>query len=222
MSDLAIDVTGADPDRYAAAPTLVMRLRIRETTGTPIHTLALKVQIRIEPQKRRYTEAEEERLLALFGETPRWGDTLRPFLWTHANLMVAGFTDETEVELPIPCTYDFEVSGAKYLHSIDDGEIPLVLLFSGTSFTRGEDAGLRGLNAVGGMRVNPVPWHLETNFRLPVATWRQTMDIFFPNQGWLRIPRHTLDALERYKTVQGLPTWEQTIERLLKEAGEAQ
>ena len=211
MSELAIEVASAEPDRYAAVPTLVMRLRIRETTGTPIHTLALKCQIRIEPQKRRYTDVEEERLLAIFGETPRWGDTLRPFLWTHANMMVSGFSDETEVELPIACTYDFEVSGAKYLHSLEDGEIPLILLFSGTSFTRGEH---------GALQVNPVPWHLETLYRLPVATWRQMMDYFFPNQGWLRVPRHTLDALERYRTVEGLPTWEQTFERLLKEAGE--
>ncbi|MGH9223027.1 MAG: DUF6084 family protein [Acidimicrobiales bacterium] len=209
MSELAFEVAGAEPDRYGATPTLILKLRIRETTGTPIHTMALKCQVRIEPQKRRYSDAEEERLLALFGETPRWGDTLRPFLWTHANLMVAGFTDETEVELPIPCTYDFEVSAAKYLHSLGDGEIPLILLFSGTSFTKGDE---------GALRVNPVPWHLEAQYRLPVATWRSLMDLYFPNQGWLRVPRHTLDALERYKTTEGLPTWEQTIERLLKQA----
>ena len=40
-------------------------------------------QIMIEPQRRRYDAAEEDRLFELFGETPRWGDTLRPFLWTQ-------------------------------------------------------------------------------------------------------------------------------------------
>ena len=32
----------------------------------------------------------------------------------------------TEVDLPVTCTYDFEVAAAKYLHALDDGEIPLV------------------------------------------------------------------------------------------------
>lgn len=211
MSDLAFEVVGAVADRFAAAPTLNLRLRVTESSGVPIHALALKCQIRIEPQRRRYTATEEERLLALFGETPRWGDTLRPFLWTHASAMVAGFEESTEIDLPVACTYDFEVAGAKYLHSLDEGEIPLILLFSGTAFARGP---------LGALSVDLVPWHLESAYRLPVATWRGMMDVYFPNQGWLRLPRHTLDAVERYKSVQGLATMEQAIEALLKEAGE--
>ena len=48
--------------------------------------------------------------------------------------MVAGFAGETEVDLPVACTYDFEVAAAKYLHALGDGEVPLLLLFSGTVF----------------------------------------------------------------------------------------
>jgi hypothetical protein len=44
------------------------------------------------------------------------------------------------------------------------------------------------------------------------------MDLYFPNGGWLRLQRDTLDALERYKTEQAYPTWEQAIEALLKQA----
>ena len=47
------------------------------------------------------TPAEEDRLVELFGETPRWGDTLRPFLWTHVGITVTGFTGSTEVDLPV-------------------------------------------------------------------------------------------------------------------------
>ena len=37
----------------------------------------------------------------------------------------------------MPCTYDMEVAGTKYLHALaPDGEIPLLLLFSGTMFSR--------------------------------------------------------------------------------------
>jgi hypothetical protein len=208
MNELSFAVTGAEPDRYAAVPTLNFHLRIAEATGTPVHALALKCQIRIEPQRRRYSEAEEERLLAIFGETPRWGETLRPFLWTHASAMVPGFTGSIELDLPVACTYDFDVAGAKYMHSLEEGEIPLILLFSGTAF---------GRSATGALAVDPVPWHMEANFRLPVGTWRAMMDLYFPNQGWLRLPRHTLDALEQYKTVEGFATMEQAVEALLKE-----
>lgn len=209
MSSLAFEVVGAEPERYGAVPTLNFRLRITDTGGAAIHALALRCQIRIEPQRRRYDQAEQERLLALFGETPRWGDTLKPFLWTHTSAMVAGFTGSTDIDLAVPCTYDFEVAGAKYLHSLQDGEIPLIFLFNGTAFAQSEG---------GSLSVDPVPWHMESTYRLPVTVWRAMMDLYFPNQGWLRLPHHTLDALERYKSLEGFPTMEQAIQALLKEA----
>lgn len=209
MTNLTIEVVGAKPERYAATPILNFRLRVDETSGVVVHTLALRCQIRIEPNRRRYSAREAQRLLALFGETPRWGDTLRPFVWAHANLMVPGFTGSSEVALPVPCTYDFEVAAAKYLHSLEAGEIPLILLFSGTAFTRAED---------GALRVDPVPWQVEANYRLPVATWRSMMDLYYPNSGWLRLDRQTLDALEQFKTGEALPTWEQAMETLLERA----
>ncbi len=205
MSDVDFFVLGVEPDPYAAAPTLLFKLKLTETTGARVHTIALRCQLRIEPQRRLYSPAEEERLLAMFGESPRWGDTHKPILWTHASTMVAGFTGAGEVELPVPCTYDFEVSAAKYLHALDDGDVPLVLLFNGTVFS--------------GAGVEPVPWHKECHFKMPAAVWRQLMDLYFPNSGWIRLRRETLDALERFKTERALPTWEQALEALLKEAG---
>jgi hypothetical protein len=206
MTDIDFEVLGVEPDPYAAAPTLLFTLRLNESTGTAVHSVALRCQLRIEPQKRRYTHDEEERLLALFGETPRWGDTLKPFLWTHASTMVAGFTGASDVVLPVTCTYDFEVASSKYLHALGDGEVPLVLLFNGTIFS-----------AAG---VEPVPWHKETSFGMPARTWRQLMDLYFPDSGWIRLRRDALDDLERFKTVRALATWEQAIEALLKEADE--
>ena len=90
----------------------------------------------IEPQRRRYEPAEQARLFELFGDAPRWGETLRPFLWTHVGTVISGFTGTTDVDLPIICTYDFEVAAAKYLHGLDDGEVPLLLLFSGHGVRR--------------------------------------------------------------------------------------
>jgi hypothetical protein len=209
MSSLGIEVLSARPDVYAAAPTLLLKLRITRPDGAPVHAMVLKTQIRIEPQLRRYSADEERRLVDLFGEAPRWGETLKPFLWTHVATAVAEFTDSIEVDLPVACTYDFEVAAAKYLHGLEDGEIPLVLLFSGTIF------GFRD----GKLVVEPVSWNVEANHRLPVSVWRATMDAFFPNSGWIRLRRETLDELSRFKSDRALASWEDALEMLLKEAG---
>ncbi|CAN5194475.1 DUF6084 family protein [soil metagenome] len=209
MSGLAIEVVSGLPDPYAATPTLVLRLRITRPDPEPVHAMVLKAQIRIDPQRRRYSPEEEGRLLELFGEAPRWGETLKPFLWTHVSTTVAEFTGSVEVDLPVPCTYDFEVAAAKYLHGLDDdGEIPLVLLFNGTVF------GYRD----GRLVVEPVAWNVEAEHRLPVQAWRDTMDAFFPNSGWIRVRREVLDALIRYKADRALTSWEEAFELLLKEA----
>jgi len=235
VAELSIEVTGAEVEPNAAVPTIMFATHLRESSGATIHAIALRAQIRIEPQRRRYSAAEEERLLELFGETPQWGESLRPFLWSHVETMVAGFADETTVSLPMACSYDFEVAGAKYLHSLETGSdpdgtapsspgedgasavggqrggvVPLLFLFSGTVFTRGES----------GFAAELIPWHLESRFRLPVRTWRETMDRYFPNAGWLRLSRETIDRLQRFRAERALPTWEQAIEALLKEAGE--
>ncbi len=83
MSPVAFEVLGVRVEIYAAVPTLMFRLRITAADGAPVHAIMLRSQIMIEPQRRRYSSDEEARLNELFGDAPRWGDTLRPFLWTN-------------------------------------------------------------------------------------------------------------------------------------------
>jgi hypothetical protein len=212
MIDLGFSVLGVRAEPYAAVPTLIFRLRVTESTGERIHAVALRCQIQIEPRQRHYAAPEGERLLELFGETQRWGDTLKTILWTHASLMIPGFTGSTEVDLPVACTYDFEVIAAKYFHALDDGEIPLLLLFSGTVFTRGQT----------GFSVEPVPWEKEAPFRLPVKVWRELMDSYFPGGAWIRLRRESFDALHHFKGRRALPTWDDAVEALLAAAGEGE
>jgi len=207
VNDLQFSVLGAEATPYAASPTITFAVRITDPTDAPIHAITLRCLLKIEPQRRRYAPAEEERLVELFGETPRWRDTLRPFTWAQVSSVVPAFTGTIDVELAVPCTYDLEVASAKYFHGVEQGEIPVVLLFSGSVFTR---------NA-GGFDFVPVAWEGEASYRLPVDVWRSMMDQYFPGEGWLRLPRHTLDALQRFKAARALPTWEQAIETLLKE-----
>jgi Family of unknown function (DUF6084) len=209
VSSVEFEVFDAIVEPYAAQPTLLLRLRITETAGIPVHALALRCQLKIEPQRRRYDEAEETRLYELFGEPPQWGESLRPFLWAQLAAMVPGFEGSTDFDLAVPCTYDFEVAAAKYLHALGDGVVPIVLLFSGTVFSK----------AQGGFAAVPLSWTSEASFLLPVATWRAVMDRYFPDSGWVRVSCDTLDRLQAFKARHALPGWDETFERLLKEAG---
>jgi hypothetical protein len=196
-----LDVT-AEP--YAVAPQLTARLRIT-STGPRVHAIALRSQVRIEPQRRRYTGGEEAALRGLFGERERWGETLKSLLWMQANTTVQGFTGSTETDLALPCTYDLEVIGSRYLHALDAGEVPLNLLFSGTIFNRGES----------GFEVEQVPWACEARYSMPVSIWRDMIDSYFPNSGFLRVSADVLKELTAYRARHDLISWDETVQRLL-------
>ena len=208
MADLIFGCTGVTADRYAATPSLTFQLAITERSGARVHAIALRCQIRIEPHRRRYSAAEAERLHDLFGDPSRWAETVKPIQLATVSVMVPGFTAVTEVDLPVPCTYDLEVSSARYLHGLDDGTIPLILLFSGTVFVATET----------GFTVELVPWSAEATYRMPVAVWRELVDAHFPGRAWLPCGRETLDALSAFKARHALPTWDATLNALLAAA----
>jgi len=209
VAELAFDCLGAKVDRYAVVPAMSLVLRISETSGQQVEAIALRCQVRIEPARRRYTAAEAERLNDLFGDTQRWADTLRPMQFTTVATMVPGFSGATETELPITFTYDLEVGSARYFDSLEGGEIPLLLLFSGTVFSVVD----------GRIQVQQVPWSKEASYRLPVAVWREAIDAHFPNSAWIKMSRQTMADLQRFKSAYALPTWDMTLAALLERAG---
>jgi Family of unknown function (DUF6084) len=208
VAELAFDCLGARPDKYAVAPSMSLVLRIAETTGQKVDAIALRCQIRIEPARRRYSDAEAERLNDLFGETQRWADTLKPLQFATVSIMVPGFTGSTELDLPLALSYDLEIGSVRYFAGLDAGEVPLLLLFSGTVFAVTE----------GKLQVQQVPWSKEASYRLPVSVWREAIDDHFPGSAWIRMTRETLDELQRFKTRQALPTWDATLRALLARA----
>jgi hypothetical protein len=208
VAELAFDCLGARPDKYAVAPSMSLVLRIAETTGQKVDAIALRCQIRIEPARRRYSDAEAERLNDLFGETQRWADTLKPLQFATVSIMVPGFTGSTELDLPLALSYDLEIGSVRYFAGLDAGEVPLLLLFSGTVFAVTE----------GKLQVQQVPWSKEASYRLPVSVWREAIDDHFPGTAWIRMTRETLDELQRFKTRQALPTWDATLRALLARA----
>lgn len=213
MPDLTFVVEKVEPALFAAAPQLTFTLGITSASPTEqVHSVLLRCQVRIEPTRRSYQPDEKEKLRDLFGEPSRWGQTVRSMLWTHTNIMVPSFQGSTSVELPVPCTFDFNVAATRYFHSLCDGAVHLRFLFSGSIFHEGED---------GALQVAQISWEKETTFALAVRVWKEMMDHYYPAIAWMCLPRDIFDRLSRYKAEQGIATWEQTLERLLERAQQA-
>lgn len=195
----------------AVVPTLVFTLRI-DAAGREIRSLVLDVQVRIDAVRRRYDDGERERLFELFGAPAGWGRSLRSLRWTATTVSVPAFAHATTVELAVPCTYDFDVVASKYLNALEDGEVPLELLFSGSVFFSGAD---------GRLQVVRLSWDREARFSLPVRVWRDAVERAFPGAAWLRLSRDVFDRLHAYRSREALLTWDSAIESLLdaREAG---
>jgi Family of unknown function (DUF6084) len=196
-------------DPYAAAPGVLLRMRAAATPGHRIHALALRCQVRVEPLRRLYSDAEAAKVIDLFGERSRWGSTMQPIQLGFLSQVLPGFTGECDFDLSLPLSYDVEVAAHKYLSGLEDGLVPLLLLFSGQVFS----------GRPGSLSVQPVPWHKETTVGLPVSVWREAMDAHFPQQAWIRMARSTHDRLSVYRGRHGLVGWDDVIDQLLEEAG---
>jgi hypothetical protein len=209
VPDLDFRVVEASVWEHAAAPTLRFGVEVECAGAEPIRALQLGVQLRIAAQSRAYDAATQARLADLFGAPERWRSTLRSLYWTQATVSVPAFTGRTRVELPVACTYDFEVASAKYFHGVRDGEIPLELLFSGSIFYADEQ---------GALQVARIAWEKEARYRLPAALWQEMMGHYFPNSGWLRLRSDSFDRLYDFRARHALPSWEAALDLLLQRA----
>jgi hypothetical protein len=213
MPGLTFSVESAAAVPFAAAPTIAFRLRVVNPNATQvIQSVALRCQILIEASRRHYNTGERESLRDLFGEPDRWSQTLRSMLWTHVSVTVPSFSGSVACELPVPCTFDFNVGAAKYFHAIREEEVPLCFQFSGTVFYAAAD---------GTLQIGQIGWDQEARYRLPSNVWREMMDHYYPNSAWLRLRRDAFERLYAYKMRHGMATWEEAIESLLPLGKEA-
>ncbi|GAC1318649.1 MAG: DUF6084 family protein [Thermoleophilaceae bacterium] len=209
--ELSFSVREGGVLEHAAVPTLRFAVAI-DTVGAAaqVRSVALNVELRIAATRRRYEDGERDRLIELFGPPGEWGRNLRTLHWTALTAQVPPFTASTEIELPVTCTYDLEVSATRYFSALDDGEVPLEFLFSGTVFYAGAD---------GRLQVGRIGWDKDAEYRLPVSAWRAMIDRYFPDSAWVRLRRDRFDRLAAYKAKNTLLTWDQAIDRLFEEAG---
>jgi hypothetical protein len=210
VPQLAFSVQEAAVQELAAVPTLRLSVRVERTGGGPVRSIALQAQVRIAARRRGYDAPTQARLKELFGTPDEWGRSLQSLLWTHSTVMVGPFDAATTIALPVPCTYDFDVTAAKYLHALRDGAIPLDLLFSGTVFSPGPE---------GHLQVTHIASDCEASFELPVRVWRDAMERSFGDRIWLRLDHDAFDRLYAYRARHVLGTWEETVDALLARAG---
>ncbi len=204
MPDLSFEVEAVTAVPFAAVPSIAFRIRAANSGSEVIQTVVLRCQIQIEPARRRYTAQDQKRLSDLFGEVSRWGQTLRPMLWTHAIAVIPSFQGSIASELSVPCTFDFNVAATKYFYGLEEGAVPVCLQFSGTVFY---------LNDGGALQTAPLSWNQEARVDLPVQVWKDMMDAHYPATAWLCLRRDVFDRLYRYKVDNMIPTWEEAMEQ---------
>jgi len=78
-------------------------------------------------------------------------------------------TGSIELELPVMLSYDLEIGATRYFAGLDGGEVPLLLLFSGTVFT------------MAGSRIQAPAGAVEQGGDLPppIPVWREAIDAHF-------------------------------------------
>jgi hypothetical protein len=209
MPNLAFRTSGASVLKWAVSPSLALRVEVsNQPADEAVYGLLLHCQVRIDAPARPYSTAEEGRLTEIFGDPSRWGQTLQTLLWANVGLSVGAFTGQTEIELPLPCTFDVSSAAAKYLLALEGGEVPLSLLFSGTVFFARSD---------GALQASQIPWSSEASFVLPARVWRETVDHYFPNCASVRLRRDVFERLHLFRITKGLMSFDHAIEALLRE-----
>ena len=107
-------------------------------------------------------------------------------LWTHASAVVPPFTGSDRGRPAGAVHLRLQRGATKYFDALEEGEIPLCFLFSGTIFYEAEDGPCRSRRS---------PWEKEAYFRLPVAVWQEMMEHYYPNSAWLCLRKDVFDRL---------------------------
>lgn len=170
MPELQFQVLGAEMGRCSEAPSINLRLGVsNRPVMETIQSVVLRCQIQIEAPRRRYADSEKARLLDLFGEPERWGQTLRSLLWANVATTVPEFAGATEVSLSVPCSPDSDNATVKYFSALESAAVPITLLFSGTVFYKAQN---------GRTQIAPISWNSEARFSFPVDIWKHTAAIY--------------------------------------------
>ena len=109
VTELVFDCVGAAADRYGASPTLLLRLRVTETTGNG-STRSPSGARSGSSRSGAGTPMTTRNASRICSARPAMGGHAQAVPVRHGAVMIPGFEGATEVELPVPCTYDMEVA----------------------------------------------------------------------------------------------------------------
>jgi hypothetical protein len=206
VPDLKFQITGVEATTRGLAPLLGFQLEITNSPAEEsIYAVLVNAQIQFQCPQRNYSDSEKGKLIELFGPPEMWGQSLRNRLWMQANTTVCGFRGKAGAVLQVPCTFDLNIAASKYIYALEQGEVPLLFLFSGSVF----------YEADGELKVEPISWDQESVYSMPVSLWRELMDRHYPNTAWITLERDVFDRLYEFKRERACLNWEQTIESLL-------
>lgn len=198
-------VTGAAHVAFAATPTMLFTAGVTDPSGHEIQSIALTVQVMIDPARRGYDPDTRARLAELFGPPASWAPATSGLAWARVSATVPTFSGSTTFAIEVPCSYDLEVAAAKYFYAVQEGEIPLSFHFNGNVFFHGPER----------LQVIPVPWSSTAQYRMPVSAWRAMIAEHYPGGGWIRLSDETLAELNRRRADRGLPSFDACVRELL-------
>ncbi len=209
MPALDFAVSGVRPMEDMAVPTLAFRISVRRTGGGHVRSVSLNTAVRIAVARRRYDTADRLVMARLFGQPEQWATSMRPLTWARVTTVIPPFDNETEFDLPVPCTRDSELAVTSYFHGVRDGEVPLELLFSGTVFHDGPD---------GRLRTAQISWDKEATCRMTAGLWQEVLGRYGSGTSWVPLSSEAHDALIAHRNRHALSGWDETVADLLARA----
>jgi hypothetical protein len=205
---LSFRIAGAEPVPFSVAPQLTVSLAIHaEPESVPVHSILLGVQAQIQAQSRGYSQGEAASLKPLFGEGAVFQRALRSLHWCQTTVLVPSFRGSTRAGVALPCPLEFSAAVGTWFAALEEGSVPLQLLFRGTVFYEGPE----------GLTTAPVPWSAEANHPLPRETWNAAVKEHWPGCSLLALPRQSLERLAAFGATRGIATVEGALEKLLSE-----
>jgi hypothetical protein len=199
-------IVSAQPDRSQGVPTLTFDLEIAEASELLVYTIALHVQVHVEPARRPHDAETRARMFELFGPSERWSSTAGTVPWMAVDALVPSFTGRTTYRLAFPCGYDHEVAATRYCGALREGIVPVDLHFNGRVYHRGPD---------GTIQMVLIPWSAVARFDLPWEVWRETTLGYYPSGGFVALNQDTMDKLTQLRVERGARTYDELIAGLL-------
>jgi hypothetical protein len=203
----ALEITGAAHVPFSAAPTMRFDALAREPDAIAVQSIALTVQVMIDPARRGYDPETRARLAELFGAPERWAPSTSGLAWARVSVTVPAFSGEAGFGIEVPCTYDLEVAAAKYFYALRDGAVPLSFHFNGNVFYRDGD---------GRLQMTPISWSTTARYAMEIAAWRAMIADHYPGGGWVRVGDDTLERLQAMRARRGLATVDGLLRELLE------